>query len=218
MPRKNIAPVAGRPLIGYTIEQALKVAAITDIVTSTDDEEIAAVAGSLGSQVPFIRPAELATDQAQSAPVLKHCLEHMENLRGQLYDAVLMLQPTSPLRKAHHIERAIEMMRTSSCDTVVTVVSVEGHHPFRMKRLVGQRLINYIDQGFEDMRPRQVLPRVYIRNGAVYLSRREVIANQNRIVGDHCLGFEMGLDESINIDNRFDFKLAELLLQEQARP
>ncbi len=217
VPRKNIAPIAGKPLIAYTIEEALKVPAITDLVLSTDDEEIASVGRSLGAQVPFLRPAELATDQAQSAPVLKHCLLYMEGQRGAQYDAVLMLQPTTPLRRAHHIERGIEMMKASpTCDSVVSVVSVEGNHPFRMKRLVGDQLINYIDQGFEDMRPRQVLPPVYIRNGAIYLSRRDVVAKQDQIVGKNCLGFEMPVHESVNIDDRLDFRMAELMLQEQA--
>lgn len=215
VPRKNIAPIAGKPLLAYTIEEALKVSGITDLVLSTDDEEIAAVGRALGAQVPFLRPAELATDHAQSAPVLKHCLLHMEASRGEQYDAVLMLQPTTPLRRAHHIERAISMMSTNLCDSVVSVVSVEGNHPFRMKRLIGERLINYIEQGFEDMRPRQVLPPVYIRNGAIYLSRRTVVAELDRIVGEHCLGFEMPVDESVNIDDRLDFKMAEILLQEE---
>ena len=216
VPRKNIAEIAGRPLIAYTVQEALKVSAITDLVVSTDDDEIGAVALSLGAQVPFLRPAELATDHAQSAPVLKHCLLHMETLHSALYDAVLMLQPTTPLRRAEHIERAVQIMRDSDCESVASVVSVEGNHPFRMKRLIGNRLINYIEQGFEDMRPRQVLPAVYIRNGAIYLSRRDLVAKRGRIVGEHCLGFEMSPEESINIDNRLDFKMAEFMLQERA--
>ncbi|MBU0587297.1 MAG: acylneuraminate cytidylyltransferase family protein [Gammaproteobacteria bacterium] len=216
VPRKNIAHIAGKPLLSFTVEEAQKVPAITDLVVSTDDQEIASVARSLGVQVPFLRPTELATDQAQSAPVLRHCLLEMEALRGLRYDAVLMLQPTTPLRQACHIETAIDMLVAYECDSVVSVVSVGGYHPFRMKRLVGKQLINLIDQGFEDMRPRQVLPPVYIRNGAVYLSRRHVVAEQEQVVGSVCLGFEMGADESVNIDDRLDFKMAEILLKERA--
>ena len=216
VPRKNIAEIAGKPLIAYTVNEALKVGAITDLVVSTDDDEIGAVARSLGAQVPFMRPAELATDYAQSGPVLKHCLLHMENLYSAVYDLVLMLQPTTPLRRALHIEKAIEMMRHDDCESVVSVVSVKGNHPFRMKRLIGDRLINYIEQGFEDMRPRQLLPSVYIRNGAIYLSRRDLVVKHDRIVGGNCLGFEMSPEESINIDDILDLKLAEFLLQKHA--
>jgi CMP-N-acetylneuraminic acid synthetase len=215
--RKNVANIAGKPLLAYTIEEALKVLAILDLVVSTDDQEIAGVARALGAQVPFMRPAELATDHAQSAPVLRHCLLEMEAQRGLRYDAVLMLQPTTPLRQASHIEASINMLSTHDCDSVVSVVSVGGHHPFRMKRLVDNRLINFIDQGFEDMRPRQILPPVYIRNGAVYLSRRHVVAEQEQVVGSKCLGFEMSAVESINIDDQLDFKMAEIFLGERAR-
>ena len=215
VPRKNIAQIAGKPLLAYTLEEALKVTAITDLVVSTDDNEIAMVARSLGAQVPFIRPAELATDYTQSAAVLRHCLLEMETQREVYYDAVLMLQPTTPLRQARHIETAIRMLMNEDCDSVVSVVPVDGYHPFRMKRLVGNKLVNFIDQGFEDMRPRQVLPPVYIRNGAVYLSRRYVVADNEQVVGSLCLGFEMGVNESVNIDDQLDFKIAEILLKDR---
>ena len=126
----------------------------------------------------------------------------------------LMLQPTSPLRTSSHIITALNLMEQNECDSVVSVVSVGGEHPFRMKRLIGNRVVNYIEQGFEDMRPRQVLPKVFIRNGAIYLSKQKLIAAKNTIVGENCLGFEMSADESINIDTRHDFMLAELLLKE----
>ena len=126
VPRKNIAIVAGRPLLAYTVTEALKVGAITDLVVSTDDPEIAALGRSLGALVPFLRPTSLATDQAQSAPVLRHSLLEMEALRGDRYDAVMLLQPTSPLRQARHIEQAIEMLTNNDVDSVVSVVGVGG--------------------------------------------------------------------------------------------
>jgi CMP-N,N'-diacetyllegionaminic acid synthase len=215
IPRKNIALIAGRPLLAYTIDEALKVSAISDLIVSTDDEQIASIAESLGALVPFIRPTDLATDHIQAAPVLRHALAHMEKLKREFYDAIMMLQPTSPLRKASHIKTAIDMLAGRDCDSVVSVVPVDGNHPFRMKRLIGDQLVNFIDQGFEDMRPRQTLPPVYIRNGAVYLSRRHVLVDQQQLVGPACLGFEMSAEESVNIDNRIDFKIAELLLSER---
>ena len=207
--------LAGRPLLAYTVGEALKVPAIKDLIVSTDDQEIAGVAQSLGVPVPFMRPTELATDDAQSAPVLINALLEMESRVKLCYDAVLMLQPTTPLRRACHIQEAIDLFSKGSCDSVVSVVSVNGYHPFRMKRLIGDRLVNLIDQGFEDMRPRQVLPPVYIRNGAVYLVRRDILVEQEQVVGSVCRGFEMSAVDSINIDDKLDFKLAELLLSER---
>lgn len=216
--RKNIATMAGKPLIAYTIEEAKKVSEICDLVVSTDDEEIAAVSQSLGALVPFIRPAHLAADDSQSAPVIEHCLRFMESMRKCTYDAVLMLQPTTPLRKSDHIERAIKMLETNDCESVVSVVSVAGYHPFRMKRFVDNRLLNFIEQGFEDMRPRQLLPPVYIRNGAIYLTRRNVIIDRGWLVGEPCVGFEMEAHESVNIDTRDDLLFAEFILLGKCSP
>jgi CMP-N,N'-diacetyllegionaminic acid synthase len=215
LPRKNILPIAGEPLISYTIREGLKVQEITHLIVSTDDLEIAEVSRSYGALVPFIRPSALATDEAQSAPVLYHSLIEMESLHRITYDAVMMLQPTSPLRREEHIRSAIKLLESNVCDSVVSVVSVGGNHPFRMKRMIGDRLINLIDQGYEDMRPRQHLPPVYIRNGAIYLTRRNIVAEQKQIVGRDCFGMKMESEDSINIDDRYDFLLAELMLAER---
>ncbi len=215
VPRKNIVKVNGKPLISYTINAALMVDHLTDVVVSTDDSEIANISRDLGAQVPFIRPEDLASDEAQSAPVIEHALNFMENEKGIKYDAVLMLQPTSPLRTSIHIKESIDLFLSQECDSVVSVVSVGGNHPFRMKRLVGNQLVNYIDQGFWDMRPRQTLPDVYIRNGAIYLIDRDVIINQHQLIGSKCLGYVMSDTESANIDTPIDLMLAELLIKEQ---
>jgi len=215
IPRKNIINICGRPLIDYTIRSALQVDRISDVVVSTEDEEIAIVSKELGAQVPFIRPEHLATDQAQSAPVVIDALKEMEKIKNKKYDAVLMLQPTSPLRTQSHIDKAIDLFFSQECDSVVSVVSVGGTHPFRMKRLVGNQLINYIDQGFWDMRPRQSLPDVYIRNGAIYLISRDVLVDKQQLIGDKCLGYVMNDSESTNIDTPIDLKIAELLLNEE---
>ena len=123
-----------------------------------------------------------------------------------------MLQPTSPLRTSKHIDEALDLFFSQECDSVVSVVSVGGTHPFRMKRLVGNQLVNYIDQGFWDMRPRQALPPAYIRNGSIYLIKRDVLIKEEQLIGKKCLGMVMSDEESINIDSPLDLKLAELLL------
>lgn len=108
------------------------------------------------------------------------------------------------------------MLLDGTADSVVSVVDVGGDHPFRMKRLLDDgRLVNYIDQGFEDMRPRQQLPPVYIRSGALYLTRRRVMVEQQRLIGDHCLGLVIPPERSVNIDDKNDLYLAERLLAER---
>ena len=215
VPRKNIVNINNIPLIGYTINAALKSNKLTDVVVSTDDAEIAEISRDLGAQVPFIRPIDLASDQAQSSPVIEHAVHFMENIKGFKYDAVLMLQPTSPLRTSKHINESLDLFTSQDCDSVVSIVSVGGNHPFRMKRLVGDQLINYIDQGFWDMSPRQSLPNVYIRNGAIYLISRDTLIQSHQLIGNKCLGYVMNDSDSTNIDTPIDLKVSELLLREK---
>lgn len=215
VPRKNIANVCGKPLIEYTINEALAVEEITDLVVSTDDDEIARIAISLGALVPFLRPAELSTDEALTAPAVRSCLLSMEQLRNFSYDYILLLQPTSPLRTKKHIKQAIQALDLYDCDSVISVCSVEGNHPFRMKRVIGSRLINFIDQGFEDMRPRQALPPVYIRNGAIYLCQRDTLILQESLVGANPYALVMKPNESVNIDSPLDLELARILLRDR---
>ena len=215
IPRKNLAPLLGKPLLAYTIEAAKASGFLTDIVVSTEDQEIATVSRNCGAQVPFYRPAELATDKTLSVPVVLHALREMEQITSKPYDIVVMLQPTSPLRSAHDIDSGIQLLLDTGADSVISVVNVGGHHPFRMKRVVGQNvLINYIDQGFEDMRPRQELPPVYIRSGALYIVRRSVLAEQQTFVGRDCRAYIMPEGRAINIDTRLDLILAEQLLRQ----
>jgi CMP-N-acetylneuraminic acid synthetase len=215
IPRKNITEVGGHPLIYYTIKSALQVSELEDIVVSTEDSEIASISQKIGAQVPFMRPKSLATDEAQSAPVVIHALKKMEEINETQYDAVLMLQPTSPLRTSKNIRDALKLFYSQKCNSVVSLVSVGGVHPFRMKRLVGKQLVNYIDQGFWDMRPRQELPPVYIRNGSIYLINRDALIKGEQLISDKCLGMLMSDEESINIDSPIDLKLAKLILQER---
>jgi CMP-N,N'-diacetyllegionaminic acid synthase len=215
LPRKNILKINGCPLIEYTINAALEANGLTDVVVSTDDSEIAEISKALGAQVPFMRPGELASDMSQSAPVVVHAMKEMEEIKGYRYHAIMMLQPTSPLRTSDHIEKALELFFSQECDSVVSVASVGGVHPFRMKKLVGDQLVNYIDQGFWDMRPRQVLPDIYIRNGSIYMIRRDILIEKGQLIGKKCLGLVMSDEESVNIDSPLEFKLAELLFKEK---
>jgi CMP-N-acetylneuraminic acid synthetase len=162
-----------------------------------------------------MRSPELATDNAESFPVVVDALERMEALRGHAYDAVMMLQPTTPLRRAGQIRQAVAMLAEApDADGVLSIVDVEGWHPYRMKRLEGNRVVNYVDQGFEDMRPRQELPKIYIRSGAIYLIRRAALLQHRMLVGPQTLGLVIDDHSAINIDNKLDFAMAELLMRE----
>ena len=209
IPNKNIIELNGNPLIKYTIDAALESKLLTHCIVSTDSDAIASVAKSCGALVPFKRPDHLSGDDTLSLPVVQHAVQFMENDQQYKYDAVIMLQPTSPLRLTSDIDNTINLLFDTNSDSVISVVEVEGYHPLRMARIVEGYLINYIDQGQEDMRPRQKLPPVYIRNGAIYATRRDVLMEDDSWVGDDVRAYVMSLDRSVNIDTFADLLLAE---------
>ena len=212
IPRKNITMLNQQPLISYTINAAME-SDLTDLLVSTEDKEIADISRDLGATVPFLRPLNLSTDDAESALVIEHALNFMEQKKGLKYDAIMMLQPTSPLRTARHINESLALFNSETCDSVVSIVSVGGNHPLRMKLLKGNKLTNYVDQGFWNMKPRQSLPEVFIRNGSIYLISRDSFMQTKQLIGENCLGYQMSDNESINIDSHLDLMLAEILLK-----
>ncbi len=210
--KKNIKLLNGKPLIAYTLEVA-KQSLLEDVVVSTDDEEIAKISKNLGGDVPFLRPKSLATDSAKAIPVIQHALQEMEKARGKKYDAIMMLQPTTPFKTVDDINESIMIMNNSNCDSVISVVDVEGHHPARMKFLDGDRLIDPSFCEAYENQPRQELEQMFIRNGAIYLTRKEVL-KANSFKGSDCRALVMSNNRSVNIDTMLEFKYAEWILKE----
>lgn len=214
IPRKNLADLNGKPLVAYMIEKALKISYESDVVLSTEDPEIAEVGKKYGALVPFLRPMELAEDHVHSLPVVQHALLEMEKIRGFIYDLVVYLQPTAPLCRVEDIEECVKcLIEEQNFQSAVTAVKV-ATHPFKMKRVVnGNQLVNFIDQGFEDMRPRQELPPVYRRSGAVYASRRSVIMEHQSLIGDPCKAIFVPEDTAVDIDSPVDLALVRYLMK-----
>ncbi len=212
IPQKNLAPLAGRPLIAHTIEAGLAAPSLSRLIVSTDDERIAEVSRELGAEVPFLRPAELATDQAPALAVIRHALEWLDQ-DGWRAEVVVYLQPTSPLRQAEHIEAAVEKLREEQADTVVSVVEVPHHmNPVSVMKLEHGLLTPFLGQ--EGPLRRQDKPRVYARNGpAVLALRRETVLVRDTLYGPRTLPLIMEPDESLDIDSPLDLELAEWLLQ-----
>jgi len=205
---KNIRQLNGKPLIYYTIKAAQDSKRMQRFVVSTDSPQIAAISRQYGAEVPFLRPDNLATDEAKPIPVLQHALNEIETIDGVTYDGVLMLQPTTPFRMASDIDQAIELMEKTDCDSVISVVEVGAHHPARMKFIEDGRLIDPPFCEDYENQPRQELPQMFIRNGAIYLTKREIILH-NSIKGKDCRALIMDYKYSVNIDSEFDFDLAE---------
>tara|TARA_B100000963_G_scaffold213021_1_gene185649 strand:- start:7564 stop:8262 length:699 start_codon:yes stop_codon:yes gene_type:complete len=209
---KNIKSLNGKPLISYTIEEAKKSKYIDKLIVSTDSQEIADISSSLGASVPFIRPSELSTDSSLTFDVIKHTMNFLKD-KDEHYDIIVLLQPTTPFRKVESIDEAILSLKKSNKYTsVVSVVDVEGNHPLRMKKIEGDYLINYIDQGFENMNPRNELPKVYIRSGAIYAILTKNFYEEQSLVSNLCSPIILDKMETINIDSPLDFEFCEFML------
>ncbi len=213
MPRKNILPLLGKPLLQYTIEAGLASQRLSRLILSTEDEEIAEVGRRCGLDVPFLRPMELARDDSPTMPVVQHALSYLET-NGEHFDAVCILQPTTPLRRAEDIDGAIELLERTGADSVISFVDVGEKHPARMKYIGsdGQVIDPPFAEQFEGQR-RQDLPNLYLREGSIYLTRTSVIMEQSSFKGDDCRAYIIPEDRAVNIDTPFDFFLAEQMLK-----
>lgn len=212
IPKKNIKLLLGKPLIAYTIVPALQSKMLTRLIVSSDDKGIIEMSKCYGADVPFTRPEELATDLASAVDVVRHAVLETERLEGKVYEYVVMLQPTAPLRTTDDIDNALTMLIETGADSVISVVDVGAMHPARMKRIVDGRLTDYAMEDTENM-PKELLPPVYIRSGDIYAVKRDVLVNKRTFKGDSCHPYIMPRERSINVDDEIDFLLAEAAMK-----
>lgn len=208
---KNIIECAGKPLLWYTAQAALGSKAIDRTIVSTDDERIAAVSRSFGLDVPFMRPAALAGDEAPMLAVLQHALDWAER-NGYRVDALVLLQPTSPLRTSDHIDAVVGAFHQSGADSVVSVTAVP--HQFSPGSLYERREGTIVPRtGAEAPTRRQDKETLFARNGpAILVTATRVIA-AGSLYGSTSLGFEMPREASVDVDDPFDLMVAECILQ-----
>ena len=206
---KNIKHLNGKPLIYYSIREAKKSKFIDKCIVSTDSKKIKKVALGFGAEVPFLRPKRISTDKTSMYSVVEHAVEFIKK-QNQSFDIIVILQPTSPLRKAEDIDKAIKKLITSKADSVVSVCVAE-HSPYWMRIVQGGKVFPLIKS--KEFLRRQDLPEVYRINGAIYATKKEVLFNQKRILGKNILAFIMPQDQSADIDTELDFKLTEIILK-----
>lgn len=206
LPGKNIRLVCGLPLIAWTILAARSAVSIDRLILSSDDEEIIATARSYGCEVPFVRPASLATDTATSIDVLTHAVQSLE----EHYDLVILLQPTSPLRTAADIDGAVELLHTSSAPAVVSVCASEAH-PLWMFRLDNAGCLDPLYS--EEKRPqrRQDAFPVYMPNGALYVVCVNQFLQRRTLLPEGTRPWIMPAERSVDIDNLSDIRYLEYL-------
>ncbi len=213
--QKNLRRLAGKPIVEWVIEAAIGSDRINRLVVSSDDSEILKIAEVYCKVTAIRRPAKLATDTSPAIDYVRHALKKIESGGDEKFDAVAILQPSSPLTRPEDIDGTIELLEASGADTAVSVVEVAHDlHPAKFKVMQGDRLMPYYEQEQGRMAAHE-LPKVYVRNCSVYATRRHVI-DEGKIIGDDCRGYVMPRERSIDINDELDLAFAEFLLTRRA--
>jgi len=211
VPGKNVRPLAGRTLLEYTARAARESGVLDRLVLSTDSPEIAAAGRAAGIEVPFMRPASLAADDTPMVPVIMHAIEELQR-QGWSPDIIVLLQPTSPLRRPEHIRDAVNALRGSTADSVVTVVAVPRHlSPDYVMRIDDGRLKPFLADGARITRRQDARP-AYSRDGTVYAFRRSTLERFGGIYGEDCRPLLIDASQSLSIDSPADWDAAERAL------
>lgn len=200
LPRKNVLPARGKPLISWTVEAALAATVVNRVVLSSDDEEIMAAASIAGCDIPFRRPLELATDKASSMDVVMHALRELPG-----YEYIVLLQPTSPLRTAADIDAAFHMMSSYDAPACVSVTEVD-QSPYWMYQLSANDRLTSVLESPNGISRRQDLPAVYTLNGAIYMAKVDWLIQNQSFLGPETVAYQMPKSRSIDIDDIYDFQ------------
>ena len=209
LPDKNIKPLKGLPLMAYSIIEAQKSGCFQKIFVSTDSPKYAEIAEKYGADASFLRSAETSSDTAGSWDVIREVIREFEK-RGEFFDYIMLLQPTSPLRTAEDIQASFRMLREKNANSVVSVTATD-HSPLWCNTLPEDlSMENFRNEQYADY-PRQMLPKYYRVNGAVYLVRKEELYVE-KMLRKNTYAYIMPQERSIDIDTDFDFALAELFM------
>ena len=208
VPGKNIRPLAGRPLLDYTARTAHASGVLHRVVLSTDAPEIADAGRAVGLDVPFLRPAALAQDDTPMLQVVRHAIDTL-TADGWTADVIVLLQPTSPLRRPEHIRDAVAMLCSSDADSVVSVVELPRHlSPDYVMRIEDGALRPFLPEGADVARRQDARP-AYSRDGTVYAFRRATVERFGNIYGDRCRPLIVDAADSLSIDSAADWDAAE---------
>lgn len=208
IPHKNIINVQGKPLINYTIEPALEAkrqGIISELVVSTDDEEIAEISRKAGAAVPFIRPDYLSNDTAKSVDVMIHAYEFYKN-NGRYFDAIMLLQPTAPLRNLDDIKGAVRLFEGERQTSLISCYREEYICDLVSYHKEGNRAIA-LNKFHNDGGRRQEIPDIYVRNGAIYITTVDQMIENHRVFDDIPVMYVMPKERSINVDCLDDLEM-----------
>ena len=215
VPGKNVRPLAGHTLLEYAARAAGESGVLDRVILSTDSEQIAEAGRRAGLEVPFMRPPALASDETPMVPVIQHAIAEVAN-RGWLPDVIVLLQPTSPLRRPDHIRRAVDALRQTKADSVVTVNELPlDQSPDYLMRIDQGKLLPFLPDGAPLTRRQDARP-AYRREGTVYAFWRLTLERFGNIYGENCHPLILDASESLSIDSRRDWDEASRRLQERS--
>jgi N-acylneuraminate cytidylyltransferase len=216
IPRKNIRPFAGHPLLAYSVAAGLKAESVTRVIVSTDDGEIADVARRYGAEAPFLRPAELAADDTPDLPVFEHALAWLAEKEGYRPEVVVQLRPTSPLRPPDCVDRAVEILLANPQADSVRGVVASGQNPYKMWRITDEgHMVPLMGEEFEEAynMPRQKLPATYWQTGHVDAIRASTIVEKGSMSGEVILPLLLDPGYAVDIDSHRDWERAEWVVR-----
>ena len=216
--KKNIKKIAGYPLIYYTIIEALKSKLINRYIVSTDDTIIQKISKKYGAEAPFLRPKNLSTDKASSVAALQHCVKWAEKNDNIQYDYVIELMCTNPLKNHFDIDSSLNKLISTKADSVIAVNRILDQHPLRVKKIVKDRIVNFCLKEKKESRRQDLKPFAYLRSGSIYALNRNYLMRKNERYGSkNSRPYFLPESRTINIDNRNDFLLAEILLNNRKK-
>lgn len=214
LPGKNILPFCGKPLIAWTIEAALKCKILDRVIVSTDSEEIANIARVYGAEVPGLRPAELAHDTASAIDVFIYLWKKLVGDKVEDSPPFVILQPTSPLRNSVDISEAIKLFHDNKADSVISV-SEAAHPPVWAKKIDKEGVLSDYFESLDSMSNRQQIPVAFMPNGAIFILKRDLVQNKRNYYSDKTFPYVMPYERSVDIDNIWDFRIAEFIMNSQ---
>lgn len=217
LPGKNIRAMCGQPLIAWSIEKARKSRYLDTILVSTDSDEIAEVAQHFGAHVPFIRPAEYATDQASTYDVIRHALDYLRRDEGKEFDLIVLLEPTSPLREDDDIDLMLELLaaRMADFDSIISIGEVT-EHPSIMKRVDGDGIAPFCTELAQTTRRQDNAP-AYFPFGVAYIAKVSALLEQNTFYTRRCTYFPIKRYQNYEIDDIYNFLCVESVMKHEWR-
>ena len=208
IPNKNLRELAGKPLLAYALEAANASGVIDRLILSTDSAEIADLGRKLGLEVPFMRPAELAADDSPMLDVLQHAVVQLER-EAWRPELIVLLQPTSPLRRPEHIREAVELLKNGNYDSAVSVVEIPSLFAPQKAMAIRDGLLTFWAAEGKEITRRQQTETAYAREGTVYACRRDVLMDKGNFYGERCAPYLVPPEMALSLDTMDDWREAE---------